>query len=140
MKKHFVTFLSPGTFVAESSEKPIEKWDTKMAMKMADSITERYGATPYGFYFTTRERTAKDLDSKEIKRSGTYFLGGTVKTLADVKAENNPSNRILISNMECNHYDRIIENNNSWRWTQPLDKDDIVLNYTPKKGKNETRQ
>ena len=27
MQKHFVTFLSPGTFVAETSEKEIDSWD-----------------------------------------------------------------------------------------------------------------
>ena len=39
--------------------------------------------------------------------------------------------RILVSNMEGNGYDRIITNDNSWRWTQPLGKDDVVLPWTP---------
>jgi hypothetical protein len=42
---HFVTFLSPGTFVAEDTTRPIESWDVKQAMKMADDIHERHGAT-----------------------------------------------------------------------------------------------
>jgi len=44
-----------------------------------------------------------------------------------VKAKNNPNDRILISNMEINGYEKIIVNNNSWKFTAPLNKDDIVL-------------
>lgn len=39
MEKHFVTFYSPGTFVAESSEQPIASWDTDAAVVMARAIT-----------------------------------------------------------------------------------------------------
>ena len=135
MKKHFVTFLSPGSIVSEQSEKPIDSWDVKQAMNMADKICERHNASPYAFYFTTRSRKNDELDSKVTKRSNTYHLGGTVKTLAQVKAENDPDNRILISNMECNGYKKIIVNDNSWRSTQPLKKDDVVLDYILPKRK-----
>lgn len=39
-----------------------------------------------------------------------------------------------------NHYDRIIENTNSWKWTMSLKKEDIVLDmskYETKKKKKE---
>jgi len=42
-------------------------------------------------------------------------------------------NRILISNMENNGYDKIIVNTNSWKWTQPLRESDIVLQYEMEK-------
>jgi hypothetical protein len=32
--------------------------------------------------------------------------------------------------MEVNGWDRIITNDNSWRWTQPLGKDDVVLDVS----------
>lgn len=108
MKKHFVTFLSAGTFVAEDTTKEISDWDVNKAVEMSKKITERYGSKPYGFYFTTRERKDDELDSKVTKRSGMYYISGKIQTLAEVKAENNPNNRILISNMECNKWDRII--------------------------------
>lgn len=133
MQQHFVTFYSPGTFVAEQSTEPIETWDVEQAQKMAHDITERYHATPYGFQFTTRERTDDELDSKQVARSPMYFLGGTVETLAQVKARATEQDRILVGNMEGNGYDRIVTNNNSWRWTQPLAKDDVVLDWTPRK-------
>ena len=129
--QHFVTFYSPGTFVAETSTKPIKSWDTKVACAMARKIHERHGATPYGFVFTTNGRKKGALDSREIKRSCTYYLGGQVFTLADVVKRNDPNDKILISNMKGNGYKRIIQNDNSWRWTQPLDDDDIVLPFKP---------
>ena len=127
MKKHFVTFLSPGSFVAEQTTKEIESWDAGLSTKMSESITERYNAKPYGFYFTTRSRNIDELDSKEIKRSHTYYLGGKILTLEEIENRNAPNDSILISNMKCNNYDRVIENTNGWKWTQPLEKDDIVI-------------
>lgn len=126
---HFVEFYSPGTFVAETSAKPIDSWDVEVAMKMARDIKERHAAVPYGFRFTTRTRKDDELDSKQTAQSPTYFLGGKVETLAEVKARATDKEQILVSNMECNHYDRIITNNNSWRWTQPLKADDVVLDW-----------
>jgi hypothetical protein len=110
MKKHFVTFLSPGTIVAESTTKDIDSWDTDKAIKISKGIKERHGALPYGFYFTTRERGAEDFGSKETQ-----------------KKQNVPNDQILISNMECNKWDKVIINTNSWEWTQPLHDCDVVL-------------
>jgi len=105
MEKHFVVFCSPGTL----------------------EIKERYGALPYGFYFTTRSRNEEDLDSHESARSHMYYLGGEVLTLKQVRAKDDPDDKILISNMEANKWDRIVINTNSYKWTQPLEKGDIVL-------------
>jgi hypothetical protein len=127
MEKHFVTFCSPGTFFSETTTKDIDSWDVEQAQRMAQNIKERHNALPYGFYFTTRKRGENDLDSKETNKSPMYYLGGKVMTLADVKAENDPENEILISNMEINGYDKIIVNTNSWKFTAPLNKEDVVL-------------
>lgn len=133
MEKHFVIFCSPGTLFSETTEKPIDSWDIKKATKMADKITERYGATPYGFYFTTRSRKDDELDSKVVKRSGMYFLGGIKLSLRDVINREDPTDKILISNMKNNNIEYVIENCNSWKVTQPFDpKKDKLLDYTPK--------
>ena len=129
MQRHFVTFFSPGTFVAERSTKPIEQWNIIVAKKMAHTIRERYGATPYGFQFTTRSRTGEDLDSKVTASSAFYYLGGTIETLDQVKARATEEDRILISNMEGNGWARVITNDNSWPWTQPLRDTDAVLEW-----------
>ena len=131
MKKHFVTFLSPGTFVAEQTTKEIDAWDVDQAIEMSRSISERYGAKPYGFYFTTRSRADDELDSRVTERSGTYYLGGKIETIDDVRARNDPSERILLSNMECNGWNRIIVNTNSWKVTQPFGDGDTLLEFEP---------
>ena len=127
MIKHFVIFYSPGTFVAESTEKPIDSWDVEAARKMANEITERYSATPYGFCFTTRERADNELDSKEVRRSGMYFLNCKIVTLEEVEQHNDPNESILLSNMKCNGYKAVVQATSGWKWTQPLTEGDIVL-------------
>lgn len=126
-QQHYVTFYSPGTFFAETTAKPIKKWDVDEAVEMAHAISERYGARPYGFRFSTRGRDDDELDSRELRTSHLYYLGGRIETIAEIEARNDPDDRILLSNMRCNEWDRIVVNDNSWRWSQPLGKDDVVL-------------
>jgi hypothetical protein len=128
MEKQFVTFLSPGTFFAENSTLPIDSWDVDVAMTMAAKVTERYNAKPYGFYFSTRERSEEDLDSHETKRSATYYLPHCrVMTLDEIKARNDPKDSTLICNMECNRHDKVVTTTSGWKWTQPFEKDDVLL-------------
>lgn len=129
MKKHFVQFLSPGTFVSEITQKDIDSWDVEQAKVMAHAIKERHNATPYGFRFITRERKENELDSSVTQTSNVYYLGGRVLTLEDVKARNDSKDSTLIWNMEANKIDRVIENTNSWKVTMPLEKDDVVLEW-----------
>lgn len=131
VQQHYVTFYSPGSFAAEQSARKIDAWNIEAAKAMVGSIKERHGATPYGFRFTTRGRGPDDLDSKEIAQSPFYYLGGRIETIDEVRARADPNERILLSNMECNRWDRIVVNDNSWRWSQPLNKDDVVLDWTP---------
>lgn len=130
MEKHFVSFLSPGTFVSEETTREIESWDVARAQKMAAKITERYGATPYAFRFTTRGRTADELDSRVLRSSPMYYMNGRIRTLEQVKARQFPKESTLIANMECNGWDRIVEKKPEapgWNWCQPLNADDVVL-------------
>lgn len=129
MKKHFVEFLSPGTFVSESTQQDIDSWNVEQAKIMARDIKERHGATPYGFRFITRERKDNEFDSKVVQTSGIYFLGGRIKTIEELILINDPKDEILIWNMKNNGYDRVIENMNSYKSTLPLTKDDVVLEW-----------
>jgi hypothetical protein len=127
MEAHFVTFYSPGMVVAKTTTRPIPSWDVPAAQAMAAEITERHGATPYSFQFTTRSRGDADLDSSVSATSPLYYLGGVVETLAEVKARGDSRDRILISNMESNGWDRVVTTTNGYRWTQPLKDTDVVL-------------
>lgn len=125
--KHFVTFFSPGTFFAETNEVEVDSWDVQAAVAKAKTINQRYNAKPYGFQFKTVELVNNGWDKKVTKTSNMYFLGGQVLTLEQIKAKNDPKDEILISNMENNGYDRVIENSNSYKITLPIRKGDIVL-------------
>lgn len=135
MEKHFVVFESPGTFFNEMTEKPIDSWDVELAKKMAHSITERYNATPFAFYFTTRQRKDNELDSREVKQSGRYFLGGTILTAKEIEQRTDRDYSTLLANMRCNGWNQVVENKNSWTIFQPLAKDDVVLDWAPRKKK-----
>jgi len=128
MKRHFVTFMSPGTFVAEDSTKQVESWDVKTAQEMAETIEERHGATPYGFYFSTQERGAGEWQPKQTAKSSMYYLPHCkVETLEEIEARNDPKESILRSNMRCNGWKRVVVTTKGWRWTQPLNDTDVVL-------------
>ena len=130
MKKHFVEFLSPGTFVSEVTSKEIDSWDVDKAVEMARSIKERHSAVPYGFRFITRERKNNELDSKVTKHSGIYYLGGKVETYEMVVLRDDPKEETLRWNMKHNNIERVIINTNSWKVTMPLNKEDTVLEWS----------
>lgn len=127
MTQHFVTFYSPGTFVAEETIKPIGEWDTTVALRMAAEVTERHNAKPYAFAFTTRSRGDADLDSKVTARSALHYFGVKVETLADIEARNDPADRTLIANMRGNEYPRVVTTTSGWKATMPLRDGDVVL-------------
>lgn len=94
---------------------------------MAKGIMERHGATPYGFRFSTRGRSAKDLDSKVIKESPMHYIGGKIRTFSQVKKDNLKDEDILRSNMECNGIKRTWQATKGWKCSFPLEDADIVL-------------
>ena len=124
MEKHFVKFYSAGTFLPETTCRDIPSWDVGNAVEISKTITERYGAKPYGFSFITRSRTDEELDSKVTKTSPMYYLGGRIETAEEILARIDPEEEILRSNIECNGIKRVVI---SGRSTLPLKDDDIVL-------------
>lgn len=89
---------------------------------MANETTERYNATPFGFFFRTVEKTGSewDVETKTIAESPLYYLGGYIETLGEIEARNDPKESILISNMKCNHWDKVVVNSNSWKTVRPF--------------------
>ena len=131
MQKHFVRFRSPGTMFDEVTTQEIDSWDIDEAKERARHVKERYGATPYAFEFITRARSEDELDSKVVDRSPTYFLGGRVLTVDDVKREL-PGEEILISNMEVNGWESLIliqMIHSPWRVCQPFEEGDVQLDF-----------
>jgi hypothetical protein len=135
-EKLFVTFVSPGTFFAETSTKEIDSESPQLACRMAREVTERYNATPYSFVFITKlvsdpvddGRGGKlHVDSREIRRSGNYFITGELKRFDDILETD--KTRTLLSNMRCNDYPIVVENRNSFLATLPFASDDVIVDW-----------
>lgn len=125
--KHFVTFVSPGTFFAEETTQPIDTWDVREAMQRSRAVVERYDQRPHSFYFSTRKRGPEDLDSKQTAASPRHYLGGKVETYAEVVERNDPKEEILRSNMRINGIARVVTTLTPWRHTAALHPGDVVL-------------
>jgi hypothetical protein len=136
MRKHYVTFLSPGTFVSEQTTRPADAWDVPGACEAARGVRERHGATPYGFYFTTcltadpvpdGEGGWLNVQGREAERSGMFFLGGRLLFVHELRAAGRKEDKILVSNMEANDWPVCVRNDNSWRSVQPFGEKDAIV-------------
>lgn len=127
MKKLYVEFYSPGTFVSEVTSKEIDSQDIDKAIEMAHEIVERHGARPYGFRFVTYELGVDDKISKKIDQTGIFWLGGKLRTAEEILNGTDPNESILRSNVRINEHKMIIENTNSWKFTSVFDEDKDVL-------------
>lgn len=135
-RKHYVVFYSPGTFVSETTSRPIEAWDVAAAVRLSRDIIERHQARPYGFRFETRlvaepvddgEGGVLQVTPKLVEESGTYFLGGHLLTYHEVEARNEEGERILRSNMRSSDWCIVVVNDNSWRSMIPFGEQDVLL-------------
>lgn len=128
MIKHFVQFLCPGTFCAEIENRAIDSWDIEKAKDLAKKITVRYNAKPYAFYFYTQEKKPECWDAEIINQSHMYYINGKVYSLEEVKARNDPEDKILISNMESNEWSHVVETYSPWKNTAVFNDGDSVVN------------
>lgn len=133
-KQEFVVFYSPGSFFDESSSRPIDSRDTKLAMQMAAEIVE---SKPYGFRFETRivadpipdgQGGTLKVESKVIDETGTYFISGALETADDVEARNDPKEDILRSNMRSYPIVCAIHNGYGYRSVQPFEEQNVLVN------------
>lgn len=136
MRKTVVTFRSPGTFMEEETTRDVPDRDPTRAVNMAGGIVERYGAKPYGFYFSTLltadpvpdgEGGTLNVQAKEIDKSGTYFIGGALLTFDDIQRRASPDDRILLDNMRFNEFKVVVVSTNSYRSTQPFGERDVIV-------------
>lgn len=136
MRKHHVTFFSPGTFYPEQSSAPVSSLDTREAAELARGIVERYGARPFAFRFCTMltvepvsdgEGGFLDVLPRQVEQSGLYFLGGTLRTIEEVIAAADPGERILLGNMRQERCPLIIEVRNSYLSTHFFGQADAIV-------------
>jgi hypothetical protein len=118
--KHYVTTYAPGSFVDETTSRPIEAWDVRRALEIAGEVVERYDARPFAFRFTTRDEpppivldgVARAVEPIEVAKSGMYFINAEILSLSDVEARAAATPRaysILASNMRANGWAHVAE-------------------------------
>jgi len=97
----YVEFFYPGLIFPESSVRKVKNRDVKKL---------KIPTTAFGFHFfdikSTIVRKTK-MESKRLNASPFYYFGGRIMTLEEVCKEL-PEAKILINNMECNGWDRVI--------------------------------
>ncbi|MEK6952449.1 MAG: hypothetical protein AABX29_05520 [Nanoarchaeota archaeon] len=99
--KQYVKFLYPGAFFPESGVREVPNREA--------SVEAPKGCFGYKF-FERQETKAEDgevLFGRPRNYSGTHYFG-KVKTLDDIKREM-PNQRTLISNMEENGWDKVVQ-------------------------------
>lgn len=105
MKKYFIRYLYPGLIFSDSREVETDMTTEQWARKL---VPRELPCQPFAFQYVVRERGEQDLDSRVTETSGRYYFGGEVFTLADIEARKFFSDRILIENMKCNGYAKVI--------------------------------
>jgi hypothetical protein len=69
------------------------------------------------------------VEAKALRRSGIYFITGTIQTAEEVLAGTDPKEEILRSNVRANKIPAIIINTNSYRATMPFEADSVLVDW-----------
>ena len=79
------------------------------------------------------------VESKLVKKSGIYYITGSLETLDDAEARNLANEEILRSNMRGNDMFIVCVNSNSWRSVHSFEESDFVVDaqgYIVERGDN----
>ncbi len=117
-QKTYVEFSFCGAVVDEVLSFEVESRDIG-SLRVPD------GAFGFQFFDQLSTMVGKvELVSGRLNKSPMHYYGGRVMTLEEVRAEM-PEERILILNMECNGYDRVIQCR--YGNFKPFDADDVYV-------------
>ena len=121
------TFLSPGWFFPEETEREVDTTDLQAIAKLAPKGAFCFILQGWVEKTTTVNREDFKKTERDADGTGRFYLGGTVYTLTQLKAKfgNDPDKRILLSNAEGNGYGKMIQcRTGNW---QPFEKNDQLL-------------
>jgi hypothetical protein len=123
----FVRYKYPGIIVPEESFREIKQRDPVETAQTAPKGV--YAFQFYDVHYATIDGI--DMSSAIVNESPTYFINGEKLSLADVKRDM-PDKTILISNMECNHWDHVVRT--QMGNITPMDDGDVIVRYFPTGG------
>ena len=122
VRKTYVEFLYPGSFMSES-------WTTQVKTRDVSKLKVPKNSFAFKFFdiiSVVVEADGKkiELTSEAINESSKHYYGGKLYTVAELKREF-PMQRILISNVESNGYKKAIKcRTGNW---QPFEKTDVFV-------------
>lgn len=134
-RKVYAQYFSPGTLFPEIQTIELESGSLQEAAVRAKGVIECHGATPYSFDIVTKivaepiddgEGGKLEVSSKEVERSGRYFLGGKIFRYEQVLEEKG-ENSILARNMRNQKAPICIVIDNGYRSTQLFQEQDCIV-------------
>jgi len=115
MTKHYVRFTYAGSFVSEHGDEPIRSRDSKIILPR--------GAYAWRVFDREEVRHGGEVLKGEPKNFGPRHIVGEVFDVERVRREV-PDNDILLSNMKCNRWPKVIRCRQGFI---PMEKDDVVI-------------
>lgn len=114
--KHYVCFLSPGSFL------PNEKWlEIKSREDKIDAPDNCFA-----YYFFDREEVEQDgelLKGEAKNESGRFYFGKAMTAQEIERTE--PNCEILLANMRINKWEKVVKTRMGN--FQPIEKNDVIL-------------
>ena len=125
VRRTYVEFVYPGVIVNETSVKEVESRDTS-EVKVPDGA---FGFRFFDVLIAKVECAGKtvELRSDRLNQSPMHYYGGRIFSREEV-ARKVPDNRILLSNMEGNGWDRVIKTRTGN--FQPFEESDVFIEAT----------
>jgi hypothetical protein len=120
--KHYVEFFYPGSFVSETSRKPVPERDVPVDLP----------AGAYGYRFLSRSEVEHDGETLigKDRNVGPMTYVGEILTVADIKALNDGRDYYtLLANMRINRWDRVVRTVRG-NFQQLNDGDKVVAAHT----------
>ncbi|KQW72338.1 hypothetical protein [Ensifer sp. Root127] len=127
MSTKHIRFLFDASFKSTEYVVETSSWDVEAAAGIAHRLTLERGVQPYAFWFESREPG----HGPEPKISGTYYLGGKLQTLDELRAENDPSAVIMIHHLEARGIERVVTTNCPCLASFPFRDGDHILEWEP---------
>lgn len=122
-KETYLEFMYPGVITAEYSQKKVEGREPKK-LEWPDGA---YAAQYFDIY--TIEDEGHVYKTRRENLSPLYYKpDAKVMTVEDVEREM-PNEKILISNMKCNKWDKVVFSRfgDRYSWPQVFSKDCVIL-------------